>query len=54
MATATVELAHELDPMKTLGMQQALDEVHQNQDADSGKHESKACQERQYGDYSRA
>ena len=54
MATATVELAHELDPMQTLGMQQTLDEVHQNQDTDSGKHESKACKERQYGDYSRA
>ena len=41
MATTSVELAHEFDPMETLGMKQALDKVHHDENANSGKHESK-------------
>ena len=45
MAAATVELAHELDPMEALGMQQAFHEVHADENEDCGRHETKRCEE---------
>ena len=45
MATATVELAHELDPVETLSVKEALNKVHTNQDGYCGHHESKTKEE---------